>query len=376
MNLIWDSVVTGLHTKNDSYYFYYRINGAQRRPKIGSKSVLSLAQARTVARAWAAKIAAGTDPSLERQLARHERTVAEAFEAAWFAHWGTKRFKESGHAKIVFLIWSKHVAPLFGGKKLSTVRAPVVRAWHRSLSETPVVGNRALEILSKVFSFAIEEEWIPQHTNPCAIVRGFKERKRERVATPKELAEIGKAFDRHRAHDPAGVLFLELLFLTGARPSAIARAKYKDITRSPDGCGSVLHFGKESADSGMSEILTLSPEALTLIDRANVDRGAFSDGTIAGSFPRSLWNRIRKEAGCPDLWARDSRRTFASIGLSSGESLDALAECLNHASTQTTKIYARLSKTTRETTTKAVSDRVSALLNSRPADLASANAYP
>ena len=56
--------------------------------------------------------------------------------------------------------------------------------------------------------------------------------------------------------------------------------------------------------------------------------------------PRSLWELVRKEAGCPDLRLHDLRRTFASTALGLGYTLAQIGELLGHASPATTAGYA------------------------------------
>jgi integrase len=74
--------------------------------------------------------------------------------------------------------------------------------------------------------------------------------------------------------------------------------------------------------------------------------------------PVRLWAKIRKEAGCPDLRARDLRRTFATVGMSAGLKMDQISEILGHRSTQTTKIYAKLNIDSQIESARAIADAI------------------
>ena len=61
------------------------------------------------------------------------------------------------------------------------------------LRDTPRAANRALMVLSKMFSLA--EDWglAPAGGNPCRFVRKYKEGMRERFLTPDEYRRLGRA---------------------------------------------------------------------------------------------------------------------------------------------------------------------------------------
>lgn len=364
MSVVWDKQVKGLHVKGGTaYYFYYRTRaGRQRRPKLADVGTITLAKAREIARELAAEVAAGRDPSEAWKYARAEQTVAELFELVWNKHWTKPRFVQSRHAKEVYRNWENHLLKPFGAKKMSEVTASDVDDWHKSLSETPAAANRTLEVFSKMFTYAEKKGLRPQNTNPCRLVDAFPEKERTRKATPDELRRLGEALVAREKIAPQGVAFVKLLLLTGARPSALERAKLQDVVRRPDGSAYVPVFGKSTADTGVLENIELSRAALKIVDTLKRPPCAYVKTPLCGGFPRVLWDKIRTDSGCKDLWARDSRRAFASVGLSGGASLEALAEILNHKSTQTTKIYAKLMEDTKSSVVDQISSRMEDLL--------------
>jgi integrase len=363
--LKWDSLVTGLHTKTlpsgkQTYNFYYRTKaGVQRRPKLGDCDQMSLADARALARELRLKVLNGTDPKLEQDVARQELTIEQMFERTWAAHWDQPRFHESRWAKEVAYNYKNHIRRRFGALKMSSVTTPLIREWHRSFRESsPNAGNRSLDVLSRLYSFAEEEGLRPYGSNPCSAVTGHTEKKRERVASREEIVTVCSILDRERDAFPREVAFIYTLMFTGARPRSLERAK-KDEIKFFDTHAVLTFNGKGTADSGQKEHVVIPRHVADLISRLPK---SFSPNIFGIRMPTAFWNRIKREAGCPDLWIRDWRRTFASIALSSGTSAGVVGELLNHKSAQTTKLYAKLLTDSRVEAVQNVAEQIKNLL--------------
>lgn len=364
-----DSQVPGLHcrvgVKRKSFYLHYRTRGGrQRRPKIGDCSLVSIPDARKIAKDWLTEVAAGRDPVADWHQARGEMTAQELYEATWKEHWDKPRFRSSGYAKDVQYLWNKHLADEFGPRRLSEITAGAIRTWHAGYEDTPTVANRALELLSKMFTFAEDREWRGPGTSPCRRVSPFRENKRRRYASTDEIRAIGKILLRDLATEPESAAFLLLLMFTGSRPRAIERATLDQLQRvTIEGreFGVLTFAGKSTAETGENERVLLPPPALATLDA--VSRKQDDNRLIGIKAPRRYWNKVRAEAGCPDLWMRDLRRTFATVGMSMGAGMDTIGELLNHKSTQTTKIYALLADEARVNAATGIADRVAELIS-------------
>lgn len=356
--------VKGLHVRvrgeMRTFYLYYRSkDGVQRWPKIGEFGQITLAQAREAAKVILDRVAKGEDPQGMWAKARAEMTVADLFGLAYDRYWGKPRFVKSGWAKEVRGYFDRSIAPCFGSRKLSSISVAEVRDWHAGLEDSPYAGNRALEVLTKMFNIAEAEEIIPRNTTPCWKIRAFTEKKRKRYATPAELGKILTIMEREKANNPSAVAFLYCVLFTGSRPSALERARYDQLKIAEYGGQrmGILEFeGKGTADSGEDETLIIPSEALAMIE--NLPRTG--DGRIFGcKNPRRFWLALRKEAGCEDLWARDLRRTFATIGMSGGVDKNVIGKLLNHASSETTDIYAKLQLDARIEAVNKIADLIS-----------------
>jgi integrase len=370
MKVTWDTNVRGLHTRHfDSksvYMLYYRTrDNVQRRPKIGEVGKISLAEARKRCRMLLERVALGEDPKGEWDVKRAEITVDALFDKVWIEHWGKKQFKESGWSREVAGNWLRNIKKPFGRRKLSAISQKEIRGWHKSYEDNVYAGNRSLEILSKMFNYAIEDGILSRGQNPCIGVKTFKERKRKRYATKEELTKILSILNREAQGKPQAVAFIYLLIFTGARPRSIERATHDCLVRVRAGdreYGVLTFKGKSTASTGEEEQVILPSQALSILDKVEIS----ADKTLTGiKFPRDFWQAIRKEAGCNDLWARDFRRTFATIGLSHGQDVGVISEILNHKSTQTTKIYAKLMQDSKFRAVDSIADCIQTMIGAK-----------
>lgn len=363
-----ESSVPGLHLRvgpkgNKRFFlFYVTRKGTRRRPKLGEFPLLSVNDARKIAKAILLKVAAGEDPGAQWEEARAERTVDELFEATWRDHWSKPRYKDSGWAREAQRNYKLHIKPTFGALRISEVTASSVLNWHASLEATPYAANRSLECFSRMFTYAIEQEWKPlpecEGANPCRLVKAHPERKRKRFASKEEIEKLGQILEREKEKHPRQVAFIYLLMLSGSRPSFIAKATREDLTLQGD-VGFLRLRGKMSDTTGEDEVVVLPPKALALINALP------PSPTLTGlKNPSVFWGKVRKEAGCPDLWARDWRRTFATVGMAEGIDMDLIGKMLNHKSKQTTDLYAQLPLTTQANTAKKIAERFEEIISS------------
>lgn len=261
-------------------------------------------------------------------------TLSEAFAIASRKHFYKPRFQASNYARDVRYLWENNIEPALGARKLEALTPQVIHKFMESLEATPYTANRAKAVLSKTLKIAMLSGLMPLGPNPCNVVPNFPEEKRNRYASIQELAKIHELLAQNYEAHKRAVTFLYVLLYTGARPSSIERALTSEFRVEENDIGIITRQGK----TGVEKVV-VPPQAAALIAALPPS----PDGKLIGcKMPVRLWARIRKEAGCPDLRARDFRRTFASIGMSAGFKMDQLAELLGHRSTQTTKIYAKL----------------------------------
>jgi len=340
-----DATVKGLHLRvfhdSRSFYLYFRTKaGVQRKPKLGEYGSITLAQARKVAQEMLAEVAAGRDPSADREQARAELTLDELWEKFKSKHADKKKSGDQDEAR-----YTRVLKPKFGTRKISAISFADVEGLIESIGEQhPIAANRTLALLSTMFNYAIKKlKWA--HPNPCVGVDRFPENKRQRYMQGEEAAKIAEILDRESKAHPASVAFLYLLILTGARKGEIAAARWDWL----EGNALRLPDSKTGAKS-----VYLPPQAVDVL--AALPR---TTGTITGILsPKKFWERVRAEAGCPDLRMHDLRHSFASAALAAGLSLSQIGELLGHKSTQTTKRYAHLVEDAAHAAATMTADRI------------------
>lgn len=340
--------VKGLHirclaTGSKSFMFYYRTRaGQQRRPKIGDFPDITIAEARSRARAIANRVAIGEDPKGIWDAQRGERTIGDLYIFTLEKLWSQPRFIESKRDRDVKGLWKNHLKKKFGEMKISEATTVEIKNWHTDLSHIPYTANRTLEVLSRIISFSQEHGKFPLGPNPCQYVTPHSEKKRKRYASTDETEKIVAILHREYPKKPLGVTFLFAMMMTGSRPIALEKATWDQlqITETDGKKWGILTFkGKTTEETGEDETVVFPPMLMEMVLKLPRIEG----GTIFScKMPKRLWGDIQKEVGCTDLRARDWRRWFATVGMSNGVQIGSIAELLNHRSTQTTKTYAQL----------------------------------
>jgi integrase len=284
--------------------------------------------------------------------------IDELFKKCYADHWNCERFNLSGHSLEVQAKYKNHIKPAFGEIDYLSVTRVMIRDFHKSFAKTPVTGNRLLEIISKLYKYSIEREWNAGGYNPVIGIKHFTERKRRRYASETEIKKVGEILERLYQEMPIEITFLYTLLFTGARPRSIERSRWSELTAS-NGFGALVFDGKSTEATGDPESVIIPPKIMDMIHKLPKRQ----DGLIFGiSAPSYLFRKIRKEAGCEDLWMRDLRRSFATIGMSNKVDMKVIGQLLNHHSMQTTLRYSLLDDSARLEAVTSISNKLDSIL--------------
>ena len=240
-----------------------------------------------------------------------------------------------------------HILPALGTLPIEEVDRTEAAALHYGLRDTPRAANRALMVLSKMFSLA--EAWglVPPGGNPCRFVLKYKEGKRERFLTPEEYRRIGRelrALEAEGGMPARAAAALRLLMLTGCRLKEILTLRWDDVDRS----AGELRLRDAKMGARMVPLTPTAEEVLSKIARLPgnpwVFPGANPDGHL--SQLSTYWQRVRGRAGLEDVRIHDLRHSFASRALALGESLTMIGSLLGHTDVGSTARYAHLARDT------------------------------
>jgi integrase len=351
-----DDRVPGLMVRaranSKSFHLYYRTAaGEERRPKIGDAARLGLSDARDIARRWLAQVANGGDPSADRKAKRHEPaapTMDDLWQRCLLTHYNNpvncegKQRNPNGNRyhDDAAQLYRDYIKLHLGGRTVRSITVQDVQnLMDRYRHNRPIAANRAKAVLSKMLKMAIGYGWRELGPTPCSVVNGNKERHRRRYANRRELEAIGAIMNRFW-HDPKhkpAIAYMFVMAFTGARPTELGRATPQMVEPTEGGAGILrIPMGK----NGEPRDVHLPPQAMRVLAELPQDRTCLVGMRCV---PHKLWKEIVLEAGCPDLWFRDFRRTFSSVGMSrAGLSKDIVGGLLSHKSEQTTAIYAKL----------------------------------
>ena len=348
--VFWDRELQGFGVRvypsgSKVYLVQTRADGKSRRLTVGRHGLISAEQARRKAAQVIADIKAGNDPVLANGASRSDAgaTVAEVAERYMREHVAVRcKPTTVRHCRHTL---DRHLLPALGSLPLGEIGREKVAALQYSLHETPVMANKVVDMLSRLFNMA--EAWgiAPEGGNPCRFVRKYKERSCERFLSEEEFRRLGRVLDEVEAEGKVcshAVAAFRLLMLTGCRRNEILTLRWEDVD---------LEAGElrlRDAKTGARSV-ALSPAARRVL--ADLPRLSDNPWVIAGAKPgarlsnlNNAWVVIRARARLDDVRIHDLRHSFASRALALGESLPMIGKLLGHRKVQTTARYAHLAR--------------------------------
>jgi integrase len=359
-----DSKVAGLHIKHgatgSAWFLYYRTkDGQERRPKLGSTTVLNRTQAREMALDLLRNVAHGKDPKKEAAKAK-QHTMQELREEYDLVH-GNVEIKASTKATYD-VYWDKHILPHFGASTpVRSITKLDLVGLKRKLVKSPPTYNRVTKLLSHAMLLAEEWGWRDEQTNPCYNIKRFRETKRTRLPSLEEANRLIAVMKSWEKSHPWFVGMILLLCLTGARKGEIQKSRREWW----QGDQLVLPDSKTGA-----KIIPLNTHAQAVA--ASIPEVKGNPYLIVGrrsgahlASPKEPWKRMCKEAGITGLNMHDLRRFFASVSVSSGQTLEQTMQLMGHTEAQTTKGYAFLMTPEKLAAMQATGDRVMMLVEKK-----------
>ena len=231
--------------------------------------------------------------------------------------------------------YRKQILPWFRGRPVGDITARDVRRWFASLHETPVAADRSAPVLSVIMRQAEVYGYRPEGTNPCAGIRRYRRRGRERFLSTAEIRRLGKVLARHQADQPQAVAIIRLLLLTGCRRSEVVTLKWCSYRE-----GKLFLPDSKTGP----RTIWLSSAARAILDgfpRKSV--WAFpppiTDSCLSTVTVVRVWHSVRAEADLSDVRLHDLRHSYASIALEHGETVLTIGRLLGHGHPATTLKY-------------------------------------
>ena len=320
------------------YFIHSQHRGHRVWKIVGDAAVMTEAEARARARSMLAALRDDRDLDADMSGDVPFETVAEEV----FSRYGRRWKPRTLAANRRYL--HDQLLPFFAGRPIADITREEVQRWFRSLHATPAAANRSAPVLSVIMQQAEAWGYRPDGGNPCKGIRRYRQKRSERFLSPEEYRRLGMVLDRHEARQPFRVAALRLLLLTGCRKSEIIGLEWRFYR---DGR---LYLADSKTGPRTVWLCAAAREVLDGLPRSS--RFVFPIGgwSAPWGWLDGFWMQLRAEAGLEDVRLHDTRHSFASMALSSGETIRTVGRLLGHVNAATTLKYAHLSDATvRET---------------------------
>jgi integrase len=326
----WDRILPGFGVRvgasRRTYVLMYRLRGRLRRLTLGQVGILSLADARAVARRALAAAAEGNDPAEVRKPAP---TAAVTFRD--LAHEYLER-----HAKLRKRTWRDdermirtQLLPAWGSRTPEEIRRRDVIVLLDKVADrpAPIMANRLRALISKIFNFGIGRDLVD--SNPAALVpRPGEERASDRALSDHEIQQVWAALQASDDLVMAGIVQMRLLL--GQRTGEIEHMRWRDLD------GATWRMPPEITKNGKAHAVPLGPLALATLERLRPITGhelwVFPSSRKEGSPVRQIQKfmvELRTKSGVTFV-ARDLRRTFSTGLTRLGVPRFTVSKLLNH----------------------------------------------
>ncbi|XVN44312.1 MAG: tyrosine-type recombinase/integrase [Rickettsia hoogstraalii] len=320
------------------FYLGTVLNKKYHRIKIGVFPDLSIHDARVKASELKGEIAKGYNPVEEKARLSKELTFKELYDKYLneYSKINNKRWKD--YAASVDR-YAKHLYP----RKISTIQKTDIQELFNNLTKTGKYGaNRFLEVLSPVFSKAIELELLT--INPVIGIKKHQEQSRDRYLTREEIPRFFTAI----ADEKNQVMkdFFLIALYTSVRKDNLLTMKWEQVSFADK------QLYLPETKNGDPHRLPLLDQAIEILKARKAQSNSIwifpSESSSSGHLqePKKAWNRICKKAGIANLRIHDLRRTIPSWMAMTGANQYVIGQLLNHRDPRSTAVYARLANDT------------------------------
>ena len=263
------------------------------------------------------------------------KDIAEEVFSRYGRHWKPRTV----NVNRVYL--RNQIMPWFRDRPIADITRSEVQDWFASLNETPAAADRSLPVLSVILRQAEIYGHRKNNSNPCAGLRRYRRRGRERFLSLDEIRRLGASLLEQEAAGELPAAVVRLLLLTGCRQGEIRTLLWQDYRE-----GNL--FLRDSKTGPRT--VWLSSSARQVLDRLpRADRWVFP--AAKGGRPMStdvlygFWRKLREAAAMPDLRLHDLRHSYATFALRQGETVLTIGRLLGHRDPTTTLKYIHLADT-------------------------------
>lgn len=325
------------------YLRYHDSHGKLRQCKIGDAAAVSYDKARQKAMRLRSEVELGGNPLEERQALRAVPTLAEFIRETYVPHIHLHR--RNFQSTLSFI--KCHVLPRFGAKHLDAITTDMVAEAHQDLRAKgySLAQSNKLPVLLKIMFNLAKKKGIPgSQSNPTDDVPLFNPNNaRERYLSAAETQRLHEALSRCGSAQFKSIV--ALLLLLGCRKRELLDARWEDVDLER------RNWRIPMSKSGKPRNIPIAERALDVFQALPRWKGCpyvVPNPNTKQPFGNLYhpWDKVRKEAGMPDLRMHDLRHTFASNLVNSGQSIYVVSKLLGHSQLKTTARYSHLADET------------------------------
>jgi integrase len=324
---------------------------AQKAVALGAYPAVSLSNARQRAGEIVAAAKRGIDLIASEEREAEARRAAEA-KARPLSEIANGYLESVKHLRSWRSIESRarcHIIPKLGNKPVGEVTRGDVVGFLDRLERGEGLRhqvNRCRETLRAIFAYAIERELVT--INPVVGVSKRVETPRDRTLSADELTALWLAIDKLPELPRA---YFRVVILTGARRNEVRDMAWSEL----DLDAGLWRLPAERTKSGRPFELPLSAPVLdTLLTLPRIGPMVFAFDGERPMTLHQLIERVRLDAGLPDVRLHDLRRTLRTGLAKLGVTFEVAERVLNHAMPGLQAVYNRHSYTAEKRTALAM----------------------
>jgi integrase len=307
---LWDTDCAGFGARRQIravfYYLRYRLGGRQFMRRIGRHgSPFTPDTARQLARIGLGEVAKGQHPTFGNGHAKPEGEMIFGDLVPRFLDRKRAELRPRTFAELARHL-TAHAAP-FNGLRLAEIdkRAIAKRLDEIETGSGGVTRNRVRVSLSAFWNWANRQALA--EGNPVRGTDSAKERRRDRVLSDPELAQVWKALGSGEFGD-----MVRLLILTGQRRNEVAGLRWNEV----DFAKALIRLPASRTKNKTPHEVPLAPMALTILQR-KLPGPHVTDGRDGPVFGGCAWSKAKAslDANLPGMAAftiHDLRRTAAT----------------------------------------------------------------
>lgn len=352
-----------------TFYLRYRkpdaISGISktRYAKIGRTMDITLSQARKQAQQLRAGILLGNYPGTDKADQQQCMTFQEFFQEKYLPYCRPRKRSWLDDQKL----FTTRLNQQFGHLPLNKISRHSIQQFHSDLRESglaPATCYHYLGLLIRCFRLAVE--WSLLDTSPATGLKKFNaDNSRNVFLSPEELKRLLHILDTDSARMPC--LAVKLMLLTGSRKGEALHARWSDIDMDA-GVWLVQAENSKSRKRRSIPLGTAAQEVLEELSTLRCSEYVFTNSRRPEERLKSIdkvWQRLRLEAGPPDLVLHGMRHHYASMLAASGVDLYRIQRILGHASPVQTQRYSHLSGSALQDAANTVNDYLDKALKSQ-----------